>query len=137
MGDDIPEVSQKRRCLGAGCAKDASTLQCPVCLKLGLANSYFCSQDCFSRSWVRRPTPILQEPRRLMHDRANTKRDTKRLNRPPGRTQLAANSSILSRRIPSLARSDPSIRFQQGVPSPNRSPSQNTQKPGWRRPSCA
>lgn len=31
--------------------KNAATLQCPVCLKMGIQGSYFCSQDCFKGSW--------------------------------------------------------------------------------------
>jgi len=42
----------KRMCIGVDCPNEAGTLQCPTCLKLGLKESYFCSQDCFKRSWV-------------------------------------------------------------------------------------
>lgn len=31
--------------------KNAATLQCPVCLKMGIQGSYFCGQDCFKSSW--------------------------------------------------------------------------------------
>ena len=48
MADD---TAPKRRCIGLGCQHDAGSLQCPTCLKLG-KESYFCSQDCFKRSWV-------------------------------------------------------------------------------------
>ncbi|PYH28407.1 methionine aminopeptidase [Aspergillus neoniger CBS 115656] len=41
----------KRRCLGDGCDNECSTLQCPTCLKLEIRGSFFCSQDCFQRSW--------------------------------------------------------------------------------------
>ncbi|KAI9841190.1 MAG: Methionine aminopeptidase 1 [Thelocarpon superellum] len=40
----------KRACVGVDCANDAGSLQCPNCLKMG-KESYFCSQDCFKRSW--------------------------------------------------------------------------------------
>lgn len=40
-----------RKCIGLDCANDAGTLQCPTCLKMG-TDSFFCSQDCFKRSWV-------------------------------------------------------------------------------------
>jgi methionyl aminopeptidase len=40
-----------RKCRGLECPKDAGSLQCPTCLKMGL-DSFFCSQDCFKRSWV-------------------------------------------------------------------------------------
>ncbi|KAK6347181.1 Methionine aminopeptidase 1 [Orbilia brochopaga] len=39
------------KCKGVECTNPAGTLQCPTCLKLGIKNSYFCSQDCFKRSW--------------------------------------------------------------------------------------
>ncbi|KAH8816393.1 peptidase M24, structural domain-containing protein [Xylogone sp. PMI_703] len=47
----MAEEGAKRKCLGVDCENDAGTLQCPTCLKLGLKDSYFCSQDCFKRSW--------------------------------------------------------------------------------------
>lgn len=31
--------------------KNTATLQCPVCLKMGIQGSYFCGQDCFKSSW--------------------------------------------------------------------------------------
>jgi len=34
-----------------GCGKQAK-LRCPSCIKLELPDSYFCSQDCFKKSWV-------------------------------------------------------------------------------------
>ena len=48
MADAAP---LKRRCVGVACENEAGTLQCPNCLKLG-KERYFCSQDCFKRSWV-------------------------------------------------------------------------------------
>ena len=47
------EPQAKRKCIGVDCSEDAGTLQCPTCLKLEIKDSYFCSQDCFKRSWVR------------------------------------------------------------------------------------
>ena len=44
-------ATQARKCPGLNCENDASTLQCPTCLKQGL-ETYFCGQDCFKRSWV-------------------------------------------------------------------------------------
>ncbi|KAH9897502.1 methionine aminopeptidase 1 [Xylariomycetidae sp. FL2044] len=38
------------KCSGKDCANEATSLQCPTCLKLG-KNSYFCSQDCFKKNW--------------------------------------------------------------------------------------
>jgi len=49
---DEAEQSAKRKCAGGDCDKDADSLQCPTCQKLG-KESYFCSQDCFKRNWVR------------------------------------------------------------------------------------
>jgi hypothetical protein len=41
-----------RKCMGLECENNAGSLQCPTCLKMG-TDSFFCSQDCFKRSWVR------------------------------------------------------------------------------------
>ncbi|XP_014668869.1 PREDICTED: methionine aminopeptidase 1-like, partial [Priapulus caudatus] len=30
---------------------NTAKLQCPTCIKLGIPGSYFCSQDCFKKSW--------------------------------------------------------------------------------------
>ena len=55
MAEDPPT---KKKCLGVDCENDASSLQCPKCLSLGIKDSFFCSQDCFKKNWVRRdPTP--------------------------------------------------------------------------------
>ncbi|KAK8067543.1 hypothetical protein PG996_006655 [Apiospora saccharicola] len=52
MADDATETTRaKKQCLGADCDKDAGDLQCPTCLKLGVKDSFFCSQDCFKKSW--------------------------------------------------------------------------------------
>lgn len=48
---NMAEEVTKRKCTGTACDNEASSLQCPTCLKLG-KESYFCSQDCFKRSWV-------------------------------------------------------------------------------------
>ncbi|PMD52421.1 methionine aminopeptidase [Hyaloscypha bicolor E] len=45
------EAAAKRKCSGADCDNDAGSLQCPTCLKLGIKDSFFCSQDCFKRNW--------------------------------------------------------------------------------------
>ena len=44
-------MASSRRCIGVSCENEAGTLQCPTCLKQG-KESYFCSQDCFKKSWV-------------------------------------------------------------------------------------
>ncbi|EMR63141.1 Methionine aminopeptidase 1 [Eutypa lata] len=46
----MTEPPAKKKCLGIDCEKDAD-LQCPTCLKLGVNDSYFCSQDCFKKNW--------------------------------------------------------------------------------------
>ncbi|KAF2751726.1 methionine aminopeptidase 1A [Sporormia fimetaria CBS 119925] len=40
-----------RKCMGKDCENEAGALQCPNCQKLG-KDSFFCSQDCFKRSWA-------------------------------------------------------------------------------------
>ena len=50
MGSQAAPV---RKCVGDDCDNEAGSLQCPTCLKLGIKDSYFCSQDCFKRNWVR------------------------------------------------------------------------------------
>ena len=47
------EPPTKRKCLGVDCENEAGSLQCPKCLSLGIKDSFFCSQDCFKKSWVR------------------------------------------------------------------------------------
>lgn len=48
------QTPAKKKCLGADCENDAGSLQCPKCLSLGIKGSFFCSQDCFKKNWVRR-----------------------------------------------------------------------------------
>ncbi|KAI7780532.1 hypothetical protein LA080_015933 [Diaporthe eres] len=48
MTDEPPS---KRKCLSVDCENDAGSLQCPTCLKLGIKDSFFCSQDCFKKNW--------------------------------------------------------------------------------------
>ncbi|KAF4472671.1 methionyl aminopeptidase [Fusarium albosuccineum] len=45
------EPPAKKKCMGADCENDAGSLQCPTCLKLGIKDSFFCSQDCFKKNW--------------------------------------------------------------------------------------
>ncbi|KAF9379653.1 Methionine aminopeptidase 1 [Podila verticillata] len=44
-------MNQRRLCKGLDCGKEA-TLQCPSCIKLDIAGSYFCSQTCFKDNWT-------------------------------------------------------------------------------------
>lgn len=37
-------------CETPGC-KSIAQLQCPTCVKLGVQGSYFCTQECFKKSW--------------------------------------------------------------------------------------
>jgi len=41
------------KCARKGCLLDASALQCPTCLKMGIdpEESHFCSQECFKGAW--------------------------------------------------------------------------------------
>ncbi|CAI6080534.1 unnamed protein product [Clonostachys chloroleuca] len=45
------EPPTKKKCLGVDCPNDAGSLQCPTCLKLGIKDSFFCTQDCFKKNW--------------------------------------------------------------------------------------
>lgn len=54
------EPPAKKKCLGVDCPNDAGSLQCPTCLKLGIKDSFFCSQDCFKKNWV--SCPVLTGP---------------------------------------------------------------------------
>ncbi|PKS06069.1 hypothetical protein jhhlp_007903 [Lomentospora prolificans] len=51
MADTTAEAQTKVKCLGADCENDAGSLQCPTCLKIGIKDSFFCSQECFKRNW--------------------------------------------------------------------------------------
>jgi len=52
MSTAAPSSSLTRKfCAGVACSNAAGTLQCPTCLKLGSAKAFFCTQDCFKRSW--------------------------------------------------------------------------------------
>lgn len=44
-------AAETRKCIGVDCQNTAGNLQCPTCLKMDI-DSFFCSQDCFKRSWV-------------------------------------------------------------------------------------
>lgn len=45
-------MSEKPVCASIECKNEAH-LQCPTCVKLGKnENSFFCSQDCFKKTWV-------------------------------------------------------------------------------------
>lgn len=48
----MSEPPAKKKCMGSDCENEAGSLQCPTCLKLGIKDSFFCSQDCFKRNWV-------------------------------------------------------------------------------------
>lgn len=42
----------RRKCLGVDGENEASALDCPNCLKSGVHDSFFCSQDCLKKNWV-------------------------------------------------------------------------------------
>ncbi|KAA8575999.1 hypothetical protein EYC84_006162 [Monilinia fructicola] len=46
------DSTSTRQCIGVDCENEAGSLQCPTCLKLGTKDSFFCSQDCFKKSWT-------------------------------------------------------------------------------------
>ncbi|KAK0388826.1 hypothetical protein NLU13_5069 [Sarocladium strictum] len=48
---DESSAAPAKACMGDDCENAAGSLQCPTCLKLGLKDSSFCSQDCFKKSW--------------------------------------------------------------------------------------
>ncbi|KAI9472684.1 Methionine aminopeptidase 1 [Coemansia sp. RSA 989] len=51
-------------CKTEGCDKQAS-LQCPTCKKLEIEGSYFCSQECFRKSWAAHKSEhVVQDPKR-------------------------------------------------------------------------
>ncbi|TAQ87639.1 hypothetical protein B7494_g4017 [Chlorociboria aeruginascens] len=50
------EPPAKRKCIGVDCLSDAGALQCPKCLALDIKDSFFCSQECFTRSWNQHKT---------------------------------------------------------------------------------
>lgn len=46
-------MSEKPNCAAVDCKNEAH-LQCPTCIKLNKTEgSFFCSQDCFKKSWVK------------------------------------------------------------------------------------
>lgn len=46
-------LDKKPVCAAVDCKNDAH-LQCPTCIKLEKnEGSFFCSQDCFKKSWVK------------------------------------------------------------------------------------
>ena len=58
MTGSSSEPLSKKKCLGVDCENEAGSLQCPTCLKIGVTDSFFCSQDCFKKNWVRLCIPI-------------------------------------------------------------------------------
>ncbi|KAL4476473.1 hypothetical protein ABPG74_010206 [Tetrahymena malaccensis] len=48
--EEKPKSQLLQCCSTIGCGKPAS-MHCPTCVKLGLAPSYFCNQDCFKTFW--------------------------------------------------------------------------------------
>src|SRR3989338_2177015 len=40
-----------RTCGAIECEKPAPSLRCPTCVKLGLPDTYFCSQECYQLMW--------------------------------------------------------------------------------------
>ncbi|KAI8972462.1 peptidase M24, structural domain-containing protein [Pilobolus umbonatus] len=46
----LKTMTDQNTCLLEGCNKPAS-LQCPTCIKLKIKGSFYCSKDCFTKSW--------------------------------------------------------------------------------------
>ena len=38
-------------CSAKNCSNDATTLKCPICVKLSLRATYFCTQECFKKNY--------------------------------------------------------------------------------------
>lgn len=49
--DKPTEYPMLNACKTPGCTQPVGKLRCPTCLKLGLPDAYFCSQQCFRNSW--------------------------------------------------------------------------------------
>ncbi|KAJ9086626.1 Methionine aminopeptidase 1 [Entomophthora muscae] len=45
------EQTAVKLCTGLDCNKP-SKLSCPTCIKIGVKDSYFCSQECFKANWT-------------------------------------------------------------------------------------
>lgn len=79
MADTESTEASKRTCLGADCQNEASDLQCPTCLKAGVQNSVFCSQECFKKNWVSQTYTILRYLLTPRQNRHSTGPSTRRL----------------------------------------------------------
>ncbi|RWS20295.1 Methionine aminopeptidase 1-like protein, partial [Leptotrombidium deliense] len=44
-------VESNEICSTVGCNKSGASLRCPQCLKQGITNVFFCSQQCFKSNW--------------------------------------------------------------------------------------
>lgn len=130
-------AEQPRKCPGLNCENDASTLQCPKCKEMSV-DSFFCSQDCFKRSWVGSlglsKTGTLSICAMLTGvDRANIKNYTKvRILSPTSSPQVSFLRSIQKPgisihfpHIPSPALLDPYTLCQKSASSPNQYRIQN------------
>ena len=40
-----------QQCQGASCGKPAQ-LRCPTCIKMNLADAFYCDQQCFKANWA-------------------------------------------------------------------------------------
>ncbi|KAL4925024.1 putative methionine aminopeptidase, type I [Aspergillus undulatus] len=89
-------MSGTRKCLGVDCENDAGDLQCPTCLKIGIKDSYFCSQDCFKKNWSQHKT---------IHKTADGKSNNGTVRRivPPGLTSNPDPGSGLYNPFPQIA----------------------------------
>ncbi len=158
------ETQVKLKCLGADCENEAGSLQCPTCLKMSIKDSFFCSQDCFKRNWVRiaplalgliRLPPSTNHGLRPATDSASSSRATTRpctkLLRVKQRMVFLTTSELLRSflnpiqpqvftiRSPPSPTPDlcgPSIRCQKGAPFRKTFHGQTTQRPATQRARC-
>lgn len=108
------ETTTTRKCLGADCENDASSLQCPTCQKMG-KESFFCSQDCFKKNWVLRKNLAPPWPDPLTKScRVSTRHYTK----PPAQPQVTL-SVISSRRKSSHSPTQKPATTTPSLPSPS------------------
>jgi len=46
------QATEKKICSTNGCNNAVDSLKCPICVKLNLPPSYFCSQDCYKKNYL-------------------------------------------------------------------------------------
>ncbi|KAJ3482864.1 hypothetical protein NLG97_g7454 [Lecanicillium saksenae] len=149
------EPPAKKKCLGVECENDAGTLQCPTCLKLGNKDSFFCSQDCFKKSWVR-SIPAAKPPKPTCNPLTHTQLSSRAPTSPCTNLKVISSTTwsprkqshqiqqpvttTPSRASPSPAPCAPSTRSPSTAPCHGRSPTPSGPKmatPSTAAPSAA